>query len=178
MWIKDHLIRLTMWRQGAQKLQNDRPRGRMPPLPPVSFATGYRAILLYFKNTHFSHKTFPTTIAEMTSPKYPRPRKVWWPRPVFSAHAHCQRVQEEKLIHCITYRYLFSILIQQSFNRISLLLADFNWKFVKSLWVGSSSFLWHRLADLGCNHVATLAVRTMHSDCHVTMRTEESIKRV
>ena len=41
MSIKDHLIKLTMWWQGAQKLRNDRPVGAAnPPAPPVSFATG------------------------------------------------------------------------------------------------------------------------------------------
>jgi len=34
MSIKDHLIKLTMWWQGAQKLPNDRPGGRPPPCPP------------------------------------------------------------------------------------------------------------------------------------------------
>ena len=42
----------------------------------------------------------------------------------------------------------------------------------------SSSFLWHYLADLGHNHLATLVVSTIHSDCHVTMRTGQSIQRV
>jgi len=44
MSIKDHLIKLTMWWQGAQKLNNvvtggDRgpKRGRPPPLPPRQF---------------------------------------------------------------------------------------------------------------------------------------------
>jgi len=31
--------------------------------------------------------------------------------------------------------------------------------------------LGHYLADLGRNHLATLAVSKIHSDCHVTMRT-------
>jgi len=44
-------------------------------------------------------------------------------------------------------------------------------KFVTRPLVESSSLLWHYLADLGHNHLATLAVRKMHSDCHVTMRT-------
>jgi len=35
----------------------------------------------------------------------------------------------------------------------------------------SSSILWHYLADLGHNHLATLAFRKIHSDCHVTMQT-------
>jgi len=30
--------------------------------------------------------------------------------------------------------------------------------------------LGHHLADLGNNHPTTLAVSTIHSDCHVTMR--------
>jgi len=35
MSIKDHLIKLTMWSQGAQKLRNDRPGGAAaPPAPP------------------------------------------------------------------------------------------------------------------------------------------------
>ena len=35
MSIKDHLIKLTMWWQGAQKLRNDRPGGAAaPPAPP------------------------------------------------------------------------------------------------------------------------------------------------
>jgi len=34
MSIKDHLIKLTMCWQGAQKLRNDRPGGRPPPCPP------------------------------------------------------------------------------------------------------------------------------------------------
>ena len=35
MSIKDHLIKLTMWWQGAQKLRNDRPVGAAnPPAPP------------------------------------------------------------------------------------------------------------------------------------------------
>jgi len=42
----------------------------------------------------------------------------------------------------------------------------------------SSSFLWYYSADLGNNHLATLAVRKIHSDCHVTMRTGESMQRV
>jgi len=43
----------------------------------------------------------------------------------------------------------------------------------------SSSFLLHDLPDLGHNHLATLpAVSTIHSDCHVTMRTGESMQRV
>jgi len=36
-------------------------------------------------------------------------------------------------------------------------------------------FLLHDLADLSHNH---LAVSTIHSDCHVTMRTGESTQRV
>jgi len=44
--------------------------------------------------------------------------------------------------------------------------------------VESSSFLWHSVADLGCNHLATLAVSTLHSYCHVTMWTGESMQRV
>jgi len=44
--------------------------------------------------------------------------------------------------------------------------------------VESSSFLWHHLSDLGHNHLATLAVSTIHSDCHGTMRTGESMQRV
>ena len=39
MSIKDHLIKLTMWWQGAQKLRYDRPGGAAAPPPPVSFAT-------------------------------------------------------------------------------------------------------------------------------------------
>ena len=39
MSIKDHLIKLTMWWQGAQKLRNDRPGGAAAPCPSVSFAT-------------------------------------------------------------------------------------------------------------------------------------------
>ena len=36
MSIKDHLIKLTMWWQGAQKLRNDRPGGAAaPPAPSV-----------------------------------------------------------------------------------------------------------------------------------------------
>jgi len=54
---------------------------------------------------------------------------------------------------------------------MSLLLAKFSRKFVTRLLAESSSFLWHHLADLGHNHQATLAVNTIHSDCHVTMRT-------
>jgi len=34
------------------------------------------------------------------------------------------------------------------------------------------------LAELGYNHLATLAVRKIHSDCHVTMRTGQSTQRV
>jgi len=30
----------------------------------------------------------------------------------------------------------------------------------------------HHIADLGLNHLATLVVRKIHSDCHVAMRTE------
>jgi len=33
MSIKDHLIKLTMWWQGAQKLRNDRPGAAAPPAP-------------------------------------------------------------------------------------------------------------------------------------------------
>jgi len=42
----------------------------------------------------------------------------------------------------------------------------------------SSIFLWHYLADLDHNHLATLAVRKINSDCHVTMRNGWSIQRV
>jgi len=35
--IKDHLIKLTMWWQGAQKLRNDRPGGAAAPLLPRQF---------------------------------------------------------------------------------------------------------------------------------------------
>jgi len=59
---------------------------------------------------------------------------------------------------------------------MSLLLAKFSRKFVTRLLAESSSFLWHHLADLGHNHLAKLAVITIHSDCHVTMRTEESMQ--
>jgi len=47
MSIKDHLIKLTMWWQGAQKLRNDRPGGAAA--PPVSFATASspRHVLYY-----------------------------------------------------------------------------------------------------------------------------------
>jgi len=34
MSIKDHLIKLTMWWEGAQKLRNDRPGAAAPPAPP------------------------------------------------------------------------------------------------------------------------------------------------
>ena len=36
MSIKDHLIKLTMWWQGAQKLRNDRPGGAAAPTAPPS----------------------------------------------------------------------------------------------------------------------------------------------
>jgi len=64
------------------------------------------------------------------------------------------------------------------FNRISLLLADFSWKFGTRPLTESNSFLWHYLADLGHNHLATLAAWKIHSDCHATMRTGWSIQRV
>jgi len=60
------------------------------------------------------------------------------------------------------------------FNRISLLLAENLWQDLAE----SSSFLCHNLADLVQNHLATLAVSTTHSDCHVTMRTGQSMQRV
>jgi len=49
---------------------------------------------------------------------------------------------------------------------------------VTRLLAESSRVLWHHLADLGHNHLATLAVSTIHSGCHVTMRTGESMQRV
>jgi len=41
-----------------------------------------------------------------------------------------------------------------------------------------SSFLWHHFADWGHNRLATLADSTIYSDCHVTMRTGESMQSV
>jgi len=46
------------------------------------------------------------------------------------------------------------------FGRISLLSADFCWKFVTRFLAGSSSFLWHHLAVLCDNHLATLTTTT------------------
>jgi len=42
----------------------------------------------------------------------------------------------------------------------------------------SSSFLGHHLADLALNHLVTLVVSMIHSDCHCTMRTGESMQRL
>jgi len=50
--------------------------------------------------------------------------------------------------------------------------------FVTRLLAESRSFLWHHLADLVHNHLATLAVSTINSDCFVTMQTGESMQRV
>jgi len=44
-------------------------------------------------------------------------------------------------------------------------------KFVTRPLAESSSFFWHFIADLGHNHLATLVVRKIHSDGHVTMGT-------
>jgi len=51
----------------------------------------------------------------------------------------------------------------------------------KNLWEDFSqnpAVLWHHLADLVQNHLAIMAVSTIHSDCYVTMRTGESMQRV
>ena len=61
MSIKDHLIKLTMWWQGAQKLRNDRPGGAAALPPPVSFATEhYTCEILFFYIFHKS--TFQTLL--------------------------------------------------------------------------------------------------------------------
>jgi len=49
---------------------------------------------------------------------------------------------------------------------------------VTRLLAESSSFLWHHLANLAHNHLETLAVSTIHSDCHFMMRTGESMLRI
>jgi len=49
---------------------------------------------------------------------------------------------------------------------------------VTRLLAESSSFLWHHLADLGHNHLATLVISMIHPDCHFTMQTGESMQKV
>jgi len=68
----------------------------------------------------------------------------------------------------------------QMFNRISLLVAGFCCKFVTRLSAESSSFLWHNLANLGHNHLAKLAVSTIHSrrSCHDANWREHAEKKV
>jgi len=42
----------------------------------------------------------------------------------------------------------------------------------------SNSFLRYHLADLAHNHLAKLVISMIHSDCHFTMRTGESMQRL
>jgi len=73
------------------------------------------------------------------------------------------------------YRFpLIMLKITWFFNRTSLLSADFSWKSVTRLLAESSSFFVTPFRRFRSQHLATLAVSTIHSDCHVMMRTGES----
>ena len=70
MLIEDHIIKLTMWWQGAQKLRNDRPGGAGA--PPVRFATS---------NTAFDLPIY-ISISLFFLPSITTPRYTWTWKPI------------------------------------------------------------------------------------------------